>query len=285
MKKLLCIILLITVIMSFTGCSIPYVDNLFGTTKDANAEEQITPPGEKTIVVVLDISGSTDVAFATSVRQALSQKVATDLVPPKPNKEDGVAAIDKYRIYVQLIGSPNSTVYTEALKSNLLFEIPAVPGLARRPDVPEEGATDDYIERYSEWKKSGELWSQKYDESLNQTSVVSQQILQIDLIPKNDGDISGVESAVITALNATTSPNLSLIIFSDLLENGQTAQLVTPTGKKGKAILVTPAPDGDLVSAKERTEKFTSQLVSWGFDNVEVFNAQTVTESINRIFE
>lgn len=285
MKKFLCVVLLIAVIISLTACSVPpFVNSLLGTSTEDVPEETIAAPEVKTILVVLDVSGSTDVAFATSVRQALSQKFET-LLPPKPPREDGVATVDAYKIYVQLIGSANSTVYTESLRSNFLFEIGAVPGLAQRPKVPEDGATDDYIEKYSAWKKASDEWSQTYDSSLNQASVVSQQIMNIDLMPQQSGDISGIQSSVITALNATTSQNLALGIYSDLLENGNTSQLVAPTGKKGKVILVVPSPDGDQVKARALSDQFSALLVSWGFDKAEIFSPQTIPESINKLFE
>jgi hypothetical protein len=287
MKKILCIALLSVAALFLSACSVPYAGALFGSQKTEPVVEMIAPPETKTVAVVLDITGSTDTAFPTNVRQALAQKTES-LVPPKTtSKEDGVPAVDGYRIFVQLIDSNNSNVYTETLKSNMSFEITAVPGLARRPEIPAKGATDEYIQQYSDWKKAADEWSQRYDASLRQAETAAQQIARIDVVSKTNGNISGIMSAVVSALNAATGDNTALGVYSDLLENGETARLVAPENRRGKVVVVAPAPDGDLVAAKERINVLDRQLQEWGFDPAAVFNSnpESISDSINRLFE
>jgi hypothetical protein len=287
MKKLFCIALLAAT-LSLSACSVPYIDTLIGMLpalrEVAATEETAAPPETKTISVVLDITGSTDSAFAAGVRDALSQKVAS-LVPPTPeNEEDGVAAVNEYRIHIKLIESSNANVYSETLKS-MSFEISAVPELGKRPDLTEKGATDEYIQAYSDWKRAAEEWSEKYAAGLQQAESAARQIAQIDVTPKTSGNVSGIISTVISALNATTGADVSLGIFSDLIENGETATLVAPTEVSGNVVIVAPAPDGDLAAAAARIDEFDRLLQGFGFSPAKVFDAQNIKDSVNFLFE
>lgn len=263
----------------------------------AGAAEASEMPEGKAVAIVLDVSGSTDSSFEESVRSALVDRVA-GYIPSKPtDTKSGAAAVPGLRIAVYLIMSENANAYNNGMARDgkLVCTIPGTPALealnVSAPEIPASGDTEEYLKAYQEWKalvqdweKKEQVWSEAYDESLEQARDASDSIAAMNLEYDTSAPCSGIYNTICAVLGAMPGDKVNVGVFSDLLENG-TDRGAPPAGKNGSVALCVPAPDGDVQSANEHAAALSETMMSWGFAKASVYAPDLLQDAVDIVFE
>ena len=299
---LLTILLMTISVLPLAGCGggdadkaeVPPLETAAGAEK--TAAETIVMPGDDVVAIVLDVTGSTKNTFEEGVRDALVSRVA-NYFPPKPaDTRDGVEAVPGLRLTIYLVVSANANAYNDDVNhNNLVCVIPGTPGLPGfsepEPEITADGATEEYMESYHEWKTKArewkdaeQAWSEAYDESLARARAAAEEIANMNLIFDTSGNVSGIYNTICASLSAISAGRVSVGIFSDLLENG-TDLGAPPAGKSGPVVICVPAPDGDVRAANERAEALSLTMAAWGFDKAQIYGPALLDGAVTRVFE
>jgi len=286
MKKIAMLLILLLVLATvLAGCELGIMSPDTPTEAEKTSFLGLSPE-IKYIAVALDISGSTLAAFSEDVRSGLAGKVAASVPPRSTTPENGAEEIPGFDMTIFLIGSENINVYNDVntVGHKLHVVLSGVPTLDPRPAPPQKGVNEAYYDEYNQWKKDLQTWRDAYDACASAAKSASETILNMDITAKASGNQSGIFNAICGLIAAVNSNEMSVGVFSDLLENGGIDKGLPPNGKSGRAVLCVPAPDGDMVAANTRAEDLSGTMEAWGFDAAEIKYQGQLTAAINYLF-